>query len=173
MTWFEDLTQYTYLGSHPTTPPTLNVGWLSRDRHFAQGHVPQRFVSRLHELCAHARTRQTRGLHACELCPVLNNDNTGSAEIRAVGANGTRYAAPTLILHYVTEHSYAPPQVFVEAVLRMHSLAWRRAEADQLCMSCGTALIRDTRMDGRLGVESSGAGVPCFLCAGCATTYWR
>jgi hypothetical protein len=28
MSWFADLTPYTYAGSAPTVPPTLNVGWL-------------------------------------------------------------------------------------------------------------------------------------------------
>jgi hypothetical protein len=33
MTWFEDLTPYSYLPTKPSSgsPPTLNVGWLERE----------------------------------------------------------------------------------------------------------------------------------------------
>jgi hypothetical protein len=35
-----------------------------------------------------------------------------------VDATGARYAAPTLIHHYVIVHGYRPPQVFVDALMR-------------------------------------------------------
>jgi len=169
MTWFEDLTPYMYIDTEPTNPPTLNVGWLARGYEFAKGDLPQRFVSRLQKLCEHAPTQQTRGLHSCELCageiPFADDERHSSAEIRAVGADGTRYAAPTLIVHYVTAHGYAPPQVFVDAVLRMDPLAWEHANAQQLCMSCGTKLVLNRR--------GGPVDFPWFSCEGCATTYWR
>jgi hypothetical protein len=169
VTWFADLTPYTYLRTEPTNPPTLNVGWLAHGRDFAKGNVPQRFVTRIQELCKYARTQQTRGLHPCELCPDEipwdDSSRLSSAEIRAVGDDGTRYAAPTLILHYVTAHGYAPPEAFIAALLRMQGLAWNQAEASQLCMSCGNKLI----------VQRHPASVELFLfwCEGCATKYMR
>ena len=42
----------------------------------------------------------------------------GNGEIRVTGEDGTVYAAPTMIAHYVAEHHYLPPQEFVDAVLR-------------------------------------------------------
>jgi len=41
----------------------------------------------------------------------------GMAEIRVFAKSGKIYAAPNLIYHYVKDHSYAPPDPFVEAVL--------------------------------------------------------
>jgi len=41
----------------------------------------------------------------------------GFAEIRVFGRNGKIYAAPNLIYHYVTAHSYRPPDEFIQAVL--------------------------------------------------------
>jgi hypothetical protein len=41
----------------------------------------------------------------------------GSAEIRNFGTDGTIYAAPTLIYHYVAQHQYKPPVGFVGALL--------------------------------------------------------
>jgi len=31
-------------------------------------------------------------------------------------ADGTNYASPTLIVHYIDEHSYLPPDVYIAAV---------------------------------------------------------
>ena len=181
MTWFEDLTPYAYMRGEPTDPPTLNVGWLAAGHQFARGEVPASFVARLRELVVHARTRQTRGFHECELCAEQNpqasydshNPRLSSAEIRAVGSDGVRYAAPTLIVHYITEHGYAPPASFIEAVLRCRHIAWQNAEANQLCMSCGTRLSLDQRMNTLLKTKPSDPAIPCFHCEGCATTYWR
>ncbi len=169
MSWFEDLTPYTYLRSEPTDPPTLNVGWLARDHAFSVGEVPSTFVARLEELCAHATTQQTRGLHPCELCPgtIPSHDRSrqSSNEIRAVGANGTRYAAPRLVLHYVTDHNYAPPKVFIDAVLRV-DLPWRYALAMNLCMSCGYQLERRRRDLGIVALDE-------LFCPTCAVEYPR
>ncbi|WP_249375347.1 hypothetical protein [Streptomyces sp. I05A-00742] len=41
----------------------------------------------------------------------------GTAELRVVSADGTWFIAPDLVLHYVTDHGYLPPDDFVEAVL--------------------------------------------------------
>jgi hypothetical protein len=72
-----------------------------------------------------------RGWHFCEFCDRDDRsfDPThieyrgrtvplGDAEIRVQGAQGTLDAAPNLICHYVTEHAYAPPPEFIEAVSR-------------------------------------------------------
>jgi hypothetical protein len=36
--------------------------------------------------------------------------------VRAIGADATAYAAPTLIHHYVVEHGYQPPEEFIAAI---------------------------------------------------------
>jgi hypothetical protein len=41
----------------------------------------------------------------------------GDAEIRVTGRDGTVYAAPSLVAHYIAEHSYRPPDGFIEALL--------------------------------------------------------
>ncbi|WP_405683310.1 hypothetical protein [Streptomyces sp. NBC_00057] len=42
----------------------------------------------------------------------------GSAEIRVRGADGTLCTAPNLVIHYITEHQYCPPEEFCRAVAR-------------------------------------------------------
>jgi hypothetical protein len=41
----------------------------------------------------------------------------GSAEIRVPSGNGTIYVAPNLIIHYIREHGYRPPDEFIRALL--------------------------------------------------------
>ncbi|MCP1226129.1 ankyrin repeat domain-containing protein [Sebaldella sp. S0638] len=43
--------------------------------------------------------------------------NLGFLEIRVLGENGVRYAAPDLIFYYIIKYGYKPPQEFIEAVL--------------------------------------------------------
>lgn len=43
----------------------------------------------------------------------------GGAEIRVTGADGTVYATPDMIIHYVERHQYKPPDQFIAAVMRL------------------------------------------------------
>lgn len=128
MTYFADLTPYTYLDDSESGP-ALNVGWLARGHDHPRGPVPEDFVEALAKLCATRQMNLTRGRYQCDLggCahPVMPTarygdaeETLGAAEIRAEGADGTVYAAPSLIHHYVVEHQYQPPEAFVAAVRR-------------------------------------------------------
>jgi hypothetical protein len=79
-----------------------------------------------------------RGKHVCELCtelpdiekPVLSgtmvidpncswlrwiDSRSSNGEIRVRHGNVT-FAAPVLIVHYIEEHGYLPPDVFLKAI---------------------------------------------------------
>ncbi len=143
--WFEDLTPYSYLRqAGASSVPTLNVGWLEKGHLFPSGVLPAAAVERLRQLVEFGATNATRGMHFCDICPAANDDSGawGHAEIRVVGADGTRYAAPTLIHHYVAVHSYRPPQPFLDALMRAAELRWEVARERDLCLSCGGALRR-------------------------------
>src|SRR5690606_28473084 len=131
----------------PQAPSPLNVGWLARDEPYPVGEVAREFVERLGVLVEHAATRVLRGLHFCDLCPGdpdgdLGGRASGCAEIRVVGGDGTRYAAPVLIHHYVAEHRYRPPPAFVAAVLRTAHLSPSLAYRADLCLSCAAPVER-------------------------------
>lgn len=130
MTYYADLTEYVYLDSDV---PMRNVGWLDRDHDFPCGRSDPATVEAL-VVAAQTTRHQTRGYHECELCwwrpaddrpyPFVMNVpgsdvrlTLGSAEIHATGADGTVYAAPDLVVHYVVTHDYLPPAAFVSAVL--------------------------------------------------------
>lgn len=130
MAYFDDLTPYTYGAADPD-PTILNVGWLSNSHDFEKRAPNQDFVAALRKLVA-TPVNLYRGRHYCEFCPqpqfsraatevvsVIETDCAwGNGEIRVKGGEDVTYVAPTLILHYVEEHDYAPPEVFVRAVKR-------------------------------------------------------
>lgn len=172
MAWFDDLTPYCYVepyaraGARP-----LNVGWLARGEPFATGEVPREFVARLAVLVEHAATRVMRGVHRCDLG--CDGEAQGCSEIRAVGADGTRFAAPELIHHYVAAHGYRPPQAFIAAVLRTAHISRSVAYQADLCLSCATPVERADCGQGR--DLTTGAPIVFFTvtCPTCDADYDR
>ncbi|GFH37407.1 DUF7919 family protein [Streptomyces pacificus] len=125
MTYYPDLTRYSY---DESDQEMLNVGWLAPEHGYRTGVVDERVVDALKILSA-AYDNQMRGVHHCEFCgidrPVVLGGPAGdtevwlgSAEIRVQGADGTRYAAPNLVVHYMTAHHYCPPEEFCRAAAR-------------------------------------------------------
>jgi hypothetical protein len=118
----------------PPEDGLVAIGWLDPDQGFERGPVPPEFTAELRRLCE-AGVNRTRGFHACPMCPLPPSPQipkprmvasamgdgeyiVGSAEIRVEGEDGTRYAAPDMIVHYVDAHGYRPPEAFIAAVLR-------------------------------------------------------
>ncbi|MEU8084882.1 hypothetical protein AB0B57_14825 [Micromonospora sp. NPDC049101] len=136
MTYFADLTPYTYLERHEedeqgaADEPLLNVGWLEAAHPFPTGAPPDGLLPALTEL-AKARVRQTRGHHYCEICVRDMGEDASEAYRQGVLAresaefevrgDGVAYAAPQLLLRYVTAHEYLPPAEFCAAALRATS----------------------------------------------------
>lgn len=95
---------------------------------------------------------------------------------RKSGSWATRYAAPTLIHHYVSIHNYHPPQPFLDALMRVPDLRWEVARNRDLCLSCGSSMWR-TRINKSLGRVVAGKPEPvlavAFECDTCGTSYSR
>lgn len=130
MTFFEDGSAYRYL-AEGVGSGAINVGWLDVEHVFAAGPVPSAFVDRLLVRCRSPLLR-TRGFHRCNLCEPAGSVGVasgvvvesaggdfvvGGAEIRVLAENGVCFAAPDMVIHYVVEHGYRPPDAFVEAIL--------------------------------------------------------
>lgn len=126
---------------------TLNAGWLDKAHIHPTGPVPPEFVRRLVKLaespvmlmrgkhycnlCPHEwgpqpERRDDRPLREQmrtpppdAVCRFESEEWTieGNGEIRVAEPDGTRWAAPRLILHYVLAHDYQPPAGFITAVL--------------------------------------------------------
>jgi len=122
--YYQDLQPYTYMG-HSPDPTLLTVGWLDCEHRFEKGNVPSGVLDKVLALCFKP-VNQTRGFH---LSPFLSPAPfgypvelkgqkllLGAAEIRILGANGSSYAAPNLIYHYIKDCKYTPPTEVVLAL---------------------------------------------------------
>lgn len=122
MTYVKDLTPITLFDCYPGD----GVGWLEPEYEYPTGDVEPAFVSALAELFMDPWAPAVyTGYHYCRFCDgetshsyvhngqriLLGNSNLFLPTPTAL------YLAPSLILHYITEHQYAPPTVFVDAVL--------------------------------------------------------
>jgi len=124
--YFTDLTKYTY-SENDSIDSLVNIGWLSVDHDFITGEVSDVFLEKLWEY-SHFAIASKRGFHTCDLCdaplkpesPIIEYSSeslkVGSAEIRIFGKSGKIYATPNLLFHYITEHSYVPPEEFIHSV---------------------------------------------------------
>ena len=126
MAYFKDLSPYRYAGIHQQG--ILHVGWLDGSHPFPKGEVSGEALEAMEEL-AKFPVEEYRGFHTCEICEppegltVTDFDNwlawaeprSGNGEIRVRHGDFT-FAAPTLIVHYIKEHGYCPPDEFLQAL---------------------------------------------------------
>jgi hypothetical protein len=102
------------------------VGWIE-DFGFPTGQVPDTFIELL--IVSHTEKNifsdGTRGIHTCTLCnQITPHVEWKSYNIRVMGhghylvqKDKTVFMAPELILHYLLDHQYCPPEEFVQSVL--------------------------------------------------------
>jgi hypothetical protein len=121
--YFEDLTPYEYLSENAAL---VNVGWLDGSHPFVTGTLANSERDALVELARESQNL-TRGYHYCELCdadsPIRVHRSDGSGmEVRLgngeihVPGDGVVYSAPTMVIHYIDQHSYLPPEQFRRAL---------------------------------------------------------
>lgn len=113
MTYGPDLTEYSY--GPDSEDKALNVGWLSASHPFPSGEAPPNVVPAILYLVLEQPAKRSRGWHRCEICddpdyPIrMEVDGKyvalGDAEIRVGSDDSTVYAAPSLVAHYIGEHS--------------------------------------------------------------------
>jgi hypothetical protein len=148
MTYFPDGTDYSY--SLPASVPgVINIGWLSPAHEHPKGAVAPHEVAALRACACLCRAHLTRGIHVCEFCgrQGLSVDCAGKATPLGCAEiwvqDGARvYAAPDLVLHYVEEHGYRPPDAFLSAVGRAASDGRRPDQAHELYKSMVNDALR-------------------------------
>ncbi|MFA5125183.1 MAG: hypothetical protein WC473_05190 [Patescibacteria group bacterium] len=62
------------------------------------------------------------GFHICEYCRTSDKQKNhfpylSSGEVNLTFANGRRWVMPDMILHYIVDHHWQPPQEFVSDVM--------------------------------------------------------
>lgn len=126
--YYEDLTKYNYM----VAEDSLNIGWLEKGHLFHKGIVPEEFMDKLWKYLRYP-VHVCRGFHACDLCkkhhagvPIVKfkgqKRTAGYYEIRVWGKDGSVYAAPSLLFHYILQHKYQPPQKFIDAVMNSENV---------------------------------------------------
>jgi len=125
MAYYPDLSHYSYF-KNDLDAHSLNIGWLDIAYPYTVKPTPAIFAAKLWNFCR-LPVQQSRGFHSCYFCkqPDIGHIeirdgkelHLGSAEIRVFGTDGSVYAAPDLIYHYVIAHNYHPPDAFIQAVL--------------------------------------------------------
>jgi hypothetical protein len=141
MSYFPDLSPYSY--GHGSHPGVVHVGWLDNVHPYATGSVDVRLIEKMKWLASRP-VELYRGKHRCELCKEPSGlDRTylpngividpkcswaqwmdgcsSNGEIRA-SHEGITFAAPVLIVHYIEEHRYLPPDQFLKAIEEAHAL---------------------------------------------------
>lgn len=113
------------------------VGWLGRGAEdFPTGKSSADFIDRLKVYCS----KPIFVARCYEDCPWSHLHECGdgraiSAEICLKGADGRWFSAPTLIAHYVEQHHYAPPAVFVDSVMNPQEIHRGRTDWVQVTQS--------------------------------------
>jgi hypothetical protein len=129
-------------------PTILAVGWISRATPFPTGPTPASAFEKLADLCKNPwAPAVTAGYHFCEVCQY---DGAKLKDEVYVPGDGCIYVAPTGILHYIAAHWYAPPTVFIQAVLDcppMRSMDYKRA----LLQNGGRVLLASNRAQREVG----------------------
>jgi hypothetical protein len=108
------------------------VGWLDGPPAFVHGTVSADDIALLEDLVLHTWKPpfMASGWHDCTVCPRKPTDGPfmrdidgestllGATEIY-VPDGDIMYSAPNLILHYIEDHGYGPPEPFLIAVRRI------------------------------------------------------
>ena len=106
--YYQDLSPHTYT-SYPKG--CLNIGWLDGKSNYSKGHVSQEFIEKIKSIKMRI---MHMGTHECEIC----NNKSGNGVSYISGEDNKIYAFPQMIVHYIEDHNYKPPQEFIDAVMK-------------------------------------------------------
>jgi len=92
------------------------IGWLEGDHPYTRGAVPGPFLQRLKQHVESAyQPTMLFGFHECTLCP-RDDPNMNDLNLLIPTAE-LLYMAPAMIVHYIEDHDYRPPEEFIAAVM--------------------------------------------------------
>ncbi|HEY1081504.1 MAG TPA: hypothetical protein VGE29_04540 [Prosthecobacter sp.] len=111
--YFDDLSHDSYLGE---CRYVRSIAWLGTGHRFTIGAPPADLVPLLNQ---HLRNPWSvfaaAGTHNCEFCEAEGRVHRDARNL-FIPSPDTVYFAPGMIVHYIEQHGYLPPQAFIEAV---------------------------------------------------------
>lgn len=135
MTHYKDLDSCSYFDW--VDARLIAVGWLDNSHDVPSGQATQAFFEALANLLVNPwQPVAIAGRHACSFCRFTGGPSelsVGNSKIRVGSTNlfvptpTCVFVAPSLVLHYIDAHDYAPPEEFKEAVELcppMHSMPY-------------------------------------------------
>src|SRR5687767_2054296 len=147
--YYDDMSIYEYMSGFPMLT-VFNIGWLEGEHPYTTGDIDDEALNQIRQILFHEKDiNKMRGFHMCSLCPydpvhhapmyvqIDGKARTlGMSEIWIPGDNDVVYAAPSMIYHYIVEHTYKPPEMFLEALRKFDvNSPWDALEArDRLFM---------------------------------------
>ena len=121
-------------------PQLIAVGWLAQGEPISRGPISEAFVGALVSLLLDPwQPSVPIGVQHCDFCRISGGPGRLQHAGRSIylGAlnlyvpyEGKILVSPSLIVHYIDAHEYAPPQVYQDAVLKcppMRSIEYLRA----------------------------------------------
>jgi hypothetical protein len=113
--WYEDLTGCDYFADILPAKP-ISIGWLENGKLYTKGKTPGEIVEKIIEFNKNpGMYHRFCGYHECDFCDFFNIE-LGATTI-LIAYKNKAYICPALIIHYIEEHFYLPPDEFIEAVL--------------------------------------------------------
>ena len=102
--------------------PLLAIGWLEDPQPYNKGKTSSEFRRKLQALVDASQPMYPqyyfRGMYNCSFCDKQEYSGIWSQQNIFVPGDGVVYLSPGGISHYVSDHSYKPPQSFIDAVLQ-------------------------------------------------------
>lgn len=125
--YYKDLTPYSrYMPSEVEN--VLNIGWIDKEHDFEQAPPPHGLVEKINSILSvrenglNCRVNQKRCFGKCHLCETSNYGQFSivACELWIPSTNeGYYFATPASVIHYIQDHFYRPPQIFVDAVMEL------------------------------------------------------
>ncbi|MCA9639395.1 MAG: hypothetical protein KC492_01845 [Myxococcales bacterium] len=119
------------------------MGWLEPEHEYTRGAVDPSDLRRLCELAVDPwMPAVAGGFHVCRFCGFTGGLECQGIKLTGLGwsnlyiPDGNRiYEAPSMIVHYIDAHGYAPPEEFLKAVRKCPEM--NSPEYDELILSSG------------------------------------
>ena len=106
---------FAYSKSIPPEFTATLVGWLG-NKVLSSGPVSKDVLEKLAWAYKNREIDQgSLGEHECEIC----NTHADRGEILIMDGD-KMYVAPKMVLHYIKDHGYRPPEEFIDAVRRIN-----------------------------------------------------